>query len=89
MTKKVVLFVVATMFISASSLAEQDVKVLSHAEQSCMAWAEEDGIAREEMMNYMLKCLIQIKNIDNQNEEESLQTSINIENQLIKIGEKE
>ena len=90
MIKKVGTLLLVGLFLSSATMAGQDKKVLSEAEQSCRNWAEEDGISKSAMQGFMLDCLRQMQNLTGQQEEGFSQTSLNetvVENQPLRAGD--
>lgn len=75
MIKRVGLLVLASLFLSSPLIAAPDKMSLSQAEQSCRQWAEEDGISRSGMEDFMFRCLEQVQKFAAQDSEEVLQTS--------------
>jgi hypothetical protein len=92
MMKKAGLLVLVSLFLSSTTVAGQEEKVLSDSERSCRTWAKEDGIQQDEMMEYMLSCLRQIRQLDTQHDEKFMQTSLDAGQnmpQVVETGEKQ
>jgi hypothetical protein len=75
--KKMALFAVATILFSSTGYATQEEMAGSLSdEQSCKNWAEEDGISKEGLKEYMAQCLAQFKEGETEYQESGLQEEV-------------
>ncbi|MBF0357193.1 MAG: hypothetical protein HQL70_01225 [Magnetococcales bacterium] len=77
MIRKIWVIIVASIFLSSVTLVAAKEVSLSQVEESCRKWAEEDGISKVDIKDFMLECMKEIQNPSKHNKEITNQNDIN------------
>ncbi|MBF0359317.1 MAG: hypothetical protein HQL70_12000 [Magnetococcales bacterium] len=68
MVKKIGILVFTSMFFSSVAIAAPEVMADTSDEQSCKSWAEEDGISKDLMAEYIKRCIAEMKEGNDEND---------------------
>jgi hypothetical protein len=80
MIKKIGMIVMSSILISSATLVTAQEKGMSDAEQFCQNWAEEDGIGKSDIRDFMLACMNDGQYLSEQNDELLTQKDTNLYN---------
>jgi hypothetical protein len=80
MIKKLGFIILICLFISPVSIAiSKDSSELLSPRQSCQNWAEEDGISKNEMNDFIKNCIEELQKMDEEENAEISEESSNEE----------